>query len=98
MADLVLESKSADSTKSSCTTTQLLITQDKLSNSVSYTLYLSLLQFRSVLRILPTRSLFSTIMKKGRKKNDHTNSKGISGTFSGVVVGSVGSVHFRIVP
>ena len=29
-------------------------------------------------------------------KND--NSKNISRTFSGVVVGSVGSVHFRIVP
>ena len=29
-------------------------------------------------------------------KND--NSKNISWTFSGVVVGSVGSVHFRIVP
>ena len=32
------------------------------------------------------------------KKNDHKNSKDISGTFSGVVVGSVGSVHFWIVP
>ena len=36
--------------------------------------------------------------KQRNKKNDHKNSKGISGTFSGVVVGSVGSVHFRIVP
>ena len=34
--------------------------------------------------------------KKG--KNDCKNSKNISRTFSGVVVGSVGSVHFRIVP
>ena len=34
--------------------------------------------------------------KKG--KNDCKNSKDISGTFSGVVVGSVGSVHFWIVP
>ena len=33
-----------------------------------------------------------------KKKNDHNNSKNISRTFSGVVVGSVGSVHFRIVP
>ena len=33
--------------------------------------------------------------KKG--KNDCKNSKNISRTFSGVVVGSVGSVHFRIV-
>ena len=32
------------------------------------------------------------------KKNDRKNSKDISRTFSGVVVGSVGSVHFRIVP
>ena len=31
-------------------------------------------------------------------KNDSKNSKNISRTFSGVVVGSVGSVHFRIVP
>ena len=35
---------------------------------------------------------------KQQKKNDCKNSKGISGTFSGVVVGSVGSVHFQIVP
>ena len=33
-----------------------------------------------------------------KKKNDRKNSKDISGTFSGVVVGSVGSVHFQIVP
>ena len=33
-----------------------------------------------------------------KKKNDHNNSKNISRTFSGVVVGSVGSVHFRIFP
>ena len=33
-----------------------------------------------------------------KKKNDHKNSKNISRTFSGGVVGSVGSVHFRIVP
>ena len=31
-------------------------------------------------------------------KNDSKNSKNISSTFSGVVVGSVESVHFRIVP
>ena len=37
-------------------------------------------------------------MKKILKlKNDSKNSKNISRTFSGVVVGSVGSVHFRIV-
>ena len=32
------------------------------------------------------------------KKNDRKNSKDISRSFSGLVVGSVGSVHFRIVP
>ena len=31
-------------------------------------------------------------------KNDSKNSKNIYRTFSGVVVGSVGSVHFWIVP
>ena len=36
--------------------------------------------------------------KKNFFKNDHKNSKNISRTFSGVVVGSVGSVHFQIVP
>ena len=35
---------------------------------------------------------------KINKKIDHKNSKNISRTFSGVVVGSVGSVHFQIVP
>ena len=34
---------------------------------------------------------------KIRVKNDHKNSKNISRTFSGIVVGSVGSVHFQIV-
>ena len=32
---------------------------------------------------------------KKKRKNDHKN---ISRTFSGVVVGIVGSVHFRLVP
>ena len=36
--------------------------------------------------------------KKNFKRNDRKNSKNISRTFSGVVVGSVGSVHFQIVP
>ena len=35
---------------------------------------------------------------KLKKKNDRKNSKNISRTFSGVVVDSVGSVHFQIVP
>ena len=33
-----------------------------------------------------------------QKKNAHKNSKDISRTFSDVVVGSVESVHFQIVP
>ena len=33
-----------------------------------------------------------------KKSNDSKNSKNISRTFSGGVVGSVGSVHFQIVP
>ena len=37
-------------------------------------------------------------LKLKKKENDSKNSKNISGTFSGVVVGSVGSVHFWIVP
>ena len=35
---------------------------------------------------------------KKKIKNASKNSKNISRTFSGIVVGSVGSVHFRIVP
>ena len=35
---------------------------------------------------------------KLKQKNDSKNSKNISRTFSGVLVGSVGSVHFQIVP
>ena len=31
-------------------------------------------------------------------ENDHKNSKNISRTFSGIIVGIVGSVHFQIVP
>ena len=42
---------------------------------------------------------FKKVKKKKKKnKNDHKNSKDISRTFSGVVVGSVGSVHCWIVP
>ena len=37
-------------------------------------------------------------LKKIKLKNDSKNSKNISRTFSGGVVGSVGSVHFQIVP
>ena len=35
---------------------------------------------------------------KKERKNDCKNSKNISRTFSGVVVGILGSVHFQIVP
>jgi len=35
---------------------------------------------------------------KQKLKNDSNNSKNISRTFSGVVVCSMGSVHFWIVP
>ena len=35
---------------------------------------------------------------KFKKKNDHKNSKNIYRTFSDVVVGIVGSVHFWLVP
>ena len=46
--------------------------------------------------IIEDLNFFKKINKK--IKNDHKNSKNISRTFSGVVVGSVGSVHFHIVP
>ena len=36
--------------------------------------------------------------KKKNFLNDCKNSKNISRTFSGVIIGSVGSVHFWIVP
>ena len=36
--------------------------------------------------------------RKKQKKNDCKNGKDISRTFSDVVVSSVGSVHFQIVP
>ena len=37
-------------------------------------------------------------LKVKKIKNESKNSKSISRTFSGVVVGSVGSVRFQIVP
>ena len=37
------------------------------------------------------------LKNKKKLKNESKNSKNISRTFSGVVVGSVESVHFRIV-
>ena len=41
---------------------------------------------------------FKIFKKIKKKKNDSKNSKNISRTFSGGVVGSVGSVHFWIDP
>ena len=41
---------------------------------------------------------FFLIKKERKKENDRKNSKNISRTFSGFVVGIVGSVHFRLVP
>jgi len=38
------------------------------------------------------------LKKKKERKNDPTNSKNISRTFSGFVVSIVGSVHFWLVP
>ena len=35
---------------------------------------------------------------KKKRKNDRKNSKNIARTFSGVIVGIVGSVHFLLVP
>ena len=44
------------------------------------------------------KGLIEDLKIKRNKKNDSKNSKNISRTFSVIVVGSVGSVHFRIVP
>ena len=41
---------------------------------------------------------FFLALKKKERKNDSKNSKTISRTFSGGVMGSVGSVHFWLVP
>ena len=38
------------------------------------------------------------LIKKKERKNDRKNIKNVSRTFSGVVVGIVGSVHFQLVP
>ena len=50
------------------------------------------MKIKGVIENLKIKKIFKSI------KNDSKNSKNISSTFSGVVVGSVGSVHFRIVP
>ena len=48
--------------------------------------------------IIEDLKFFLKIKIKKERKNDCKNSKNISRTFSGGDVGSVGSVHFRIVP
>ena len=44
------------------------------------------------------KDIIEDLKSKKKFKNDCKNSKDISRTFSGAVVGSVGSVHCRIVP
>ena len=48
--------------------------------------------------VIKDLNFFLIKKKKKERKNDHKNSKNISRTFSGVVVGIVGSVHSRLVP
>ena len=48
--------------------------------------------------ILQARTLEELKIKKNFFNLKNDNSKNISRTFSGVVVASVGSVHFQIVP
>ena len=48
--------------------------------------------------VIEELKILKSLKKEEKKKNDCKNSKDISRTFSGGGVGSVGSVHFRIVP
>ena len=48
--------------------------------------------------IIEDLKFFFKIKIKKERKNDCKNSKNISRTFSGFVVGIVGSVHFQLVP
>ena len=48
--------------------------------------------------VIEELKILKSLKKEEKKKNDCKNSKDISRTFSSVVVGCVGSVHFRIVP
>ena len=52
----------------------------------------------SIPGILQARTLEELKIKKNVFNLKNDNSKNISRTFSGVVVASVGSVHFHIVP
>ena len=47
---------------------------------------------------MKTKGEIEDLKIKKLLKNDSKNGKNISRTFFGVVVGSVGSVHFQIVP
>ena len=47
---------------------------------------------------MKTKGVIEDLKIKKNFKNDSKNSKNISRTFSGVVAGNVGSVHFQIVP
>ena len=49
-------------------------------------------------RVIDDLKIKKCLKKKRKNNNDHKNSKDITRTFSGGVVGTVGSVHFRIVP
>ena len=49
--------------------------------------------------VIEDLNFFKKIRKeKKERKNVHKNSKNVSRTFFGGVVGIVGSVHFRLVP
>ena len=48
--------------------------------------------------IIEDLNLKKKIRRKKERKNDRKNSKNISRTFSGFVLGIVGSVHFWLVP
>ena len=56
------------------------------------------MKIKGVIEDLKIKKSLKKKKKKEEEKNDSKNSKNIYRTFSGVVVGSVGSVHFRIVP
>ena len=57
------------------------------------------MEIKGIIEDLKKNFLIKKIIKKKKeRKNDGTNSKNISRTFSSFVVSSVGSVHFLLVP